>query len=103
MPDFNFEIDFWKKINSLTMSGHASMRRAMRVFPIPSIENIKNSHVYECSINESGIETVCVCVPWTEGRNLYYVISRTGLIITGWWNHITKKVRPSSKKIYEKR
>ena len=104
MPNFDFDIDFWRHIDFLAFSGHAGMRAHMRVFPLLSLEKVRSDgHIYEVGIDEKGISLVCLFVPMGEGRNLIYVINRSGLIITGWYNPSTWTPRPALKKrIYEK-
>ena len=102
MPDFDFAC-FWDNIQTLTLSGHASMRQHMRVFPLISISKIRSvGRVYEVCMDDFGISSVCVRVPLNEGRDLYYVISREGVIITGWWRPSWHSIpRPSSKRNYK--
>lgn len=103
MPDFDFEMDFWKNIEELFLSGHAAMRQHMRVFPTLSISKVREGEVYEVCIDREGIFVVCVRIPMNEGRDLYYIVQRGGLVRTGFWDFSTKNPKPSSKKIYEER
>lgn len=105
MPDFDFEHDFWNYVECLFFSGHASMRAHMRVFPLLSVEKVrKDGEIYEVGVDEYGIKTVNVRIPVGEGRNLYYVIDRSGMIITGWYNLEYKYKYPArNKRKYEDR
>lgn len=100
MPNFDFEIDFWQYIDEVVMSGHASMRQHMRVFPKPSLTFIRNGRIVECCVNKNGINHVCVRCSWIEDKDVVYVIGRDGLIFTGWIVLKSKPQRPSTKKIY---
>ena len=102
MPDFDFEIDFWQHIDEVMVSGHAAMRQHMRVLPMPSLDFIRSGHVYECCIDKDGINCVCVRCSWFDDRDIIYIVSRNGLVITGWWISKTKKMFPAvTKRIYE--
>ena len=102
MPAFDFEIDFWQHIDEIVVSGHAAMRQHMRVLPTPSLDFIRSGHVYECCIDKDGINYVCVRCSWFDDRDIIYIVSRNGLVITGWWISKTKKMYPAvTKRIYE--
>ena len=105
MPDFDFKTEFWNFVERLFLSGHAGMRAHMRVFPLLSLKKVREEgQIYEIGVNEDGIQTVNVRIPVGEGRNLYYVIARTGMIITGWFNPEHKYQYPArNKRKYEER
>ena len=105
MPRFDFNEHFWKNMDFLIFSGHATRRSRTREFPLLSLEDVRSrGHIYEVCFNKNeGIVCVCIYIPMGDGRDLHYVISRDGLIITGWFESSSNYHFPSKKKIYVNR
>ena len=105
MPRFDFNEYFWKNIKHLFLSRHARKRSQTREFPLLSLEELRSrGHIYEVGFDEkSGIAHVSIYIPMGDGRDLHYVISRNGLIITGWFSSSSNYHFPAKKKIYVNR
>lgn len=89
MPNLNFE-NFFKRITSLVPTKHFLDRVAEKGLPIPTIDEVAGAEVFEVyttvltSSNLQGIEKVVVKI-YGKTRDVCFVISRRGTIVTGWW------------------
>jgi hypothetical protein len=102
MPRFNYDIDFWGHFDYMMVSVHAAIRQLERGFPILSLSEIRRQcRVIEVRLNNRGFDTVLVRIRYSSRRSLYYVISGTGVLVTGWWNDGWHQHQPASYHYYE--
>lgn len=105
MPRFNFNEHFWKNIEILIPSHHAIQRSNTREFPFLSLDDVRSrGHIYEVGFDKNeGIVCVTIGIPMGDGRDLFYVISCGGLIITGWFESSSDYYFPAESRNYVSR
>ena len=86
MPSDFDKYDFLASIDHLKLSDHFVNRVWHKKLPIPTLEALANGEVFE--IGKEGNIVVKVCFRlrvYHSHKDLVYVISNFGHLITGWW------------------
>lgn len=87
MPILELE-EFWKDVHTLIPTKHFLKRQEEKNIPLPTIDELKNSLIFEVGIEFDELLKVCYRIRGDKDKDYCYAIRKGGIILTAWTQNV---------------